>query len=160
VNTLSPRFAQFCCRTLLGLTCLVVVGGVPSFARAASNHSRPARETLHVVALFRTVTGGRTTSCPSRMLSRYIHVSGCQKVIITTEPGSKVLLTLRYSTNKHYVLHKTGYADARGMYQWVFAVNHNPSTHEQRKSMGIVEVTVALGHTAKGGYTLFRVLPM
>jgi hypothetical protein len=158
MNPLSQRFARLGSSALLGLTCLVGMGTAPSFASAASHASQATGETLHVRPQFRTVTGGRTTSCSSRMLSHYIRASGCQKVIVTTVPGSKILMTLRYSTNKQYIMHKTGYADARGVYQWVFAVKYSPSTRALRGSVGIVEVSAVLGHSVKVGYTVFRVL--
>lgn len=158
MNTLSPRLVQGCRRALLGFTCLVAMGAIPSFADAASHPTQTTGESLRVVALFRTVTGGRTIACPSRMLYRYIRLAGCQKVTITTQPGSKVLLTLRYNTNKHYILHKTGYADAFGLYQWVFPVAYTPSTHALHRSLGIVDVTAVLGHAVKVRYTVFRVL--
>jgi hypothetical protein len=158
VNTLSPRIAKLCCRTLLGLTCLMAMGVVPSFSNAASHVAKSTGEPLHVVAQFHMVTGGRTTSCSSRMLAHYVHASGCQKVIVTTAPGSKVLMTLRYSTNRHYIMHKTGYANARGVYQWVFAVKYAPSTRALHGSLGIVDVTAVLGHAAKGAFTVFRVI--
>jgi len=109
----SSRSAQRCRRAVLGVACLLVAALGPAGADAAAHLSLVTHETLHVVVLARTVYGGRTTPCPAHMLVHYTVVRGCEEVVITTEPGSKILLTLRYRPNKHYLLHKTVYANAR-----------------------------------------------
>lgn len=147
-------------RAILSATCLLAVLAVPSIAGAASSPARVSRETLRVVALVPAVYGGRTAACPSRVLFQHALVRGCQDVIVTTEPGSKILLTLRYPTNRHYIVHREVYADARGMYQWVFPVDYTPSARERHASAAVVDVTVALGHAVKGSYAVFRVMPM
>lgn len=114
------------------------------------------RETLRIVTGSRTVYGGRTT-CPSRMLSHSTPVRGCQDVLITTNPWSRVLITIGYGAHTHYSNHRSVYADAKGVYQLVFPVVYNPSLREHR-IRATVDVTVALGHAVKSGRTGFGVL--
>ncbi len=114
-------------------------------------------ESLRIETGARIVHGGRA-ACPSSLLVHHNLLRGCQDVMIVTNPWSKVLLTILYGAHTHYTVQLKAYADAKGVFQWVFPVAFNPSPREH--TMAVIHVTVALGHSVKSGYTMFRVLPM